>query len=769
MLSRVQLVFWFAVLVQAQTDTGELRFAILDQAGAPVASSVMLSSQANHYAQSFATDAQGKAIARRLPYGLYRVTVAHDSFMPYASQVEVRSALPAEVRIQLSLSQLSTTVEVTETEALIDPHRTGNSNRIASSLLQERPASQPGRSLEDLVNTQPGWLLEANGVLHPRGSEYQTQYVVDGLPMTDNRSPNYAPEIQADDVQSMNILTGDYPAEYGRKLGGVIEVNTAHDARPGLHGKIGAGGGSFGTVDSNASVQYGFGANTLGLSGGGARTDRFLDPPVEQNFSNRGTTESSAARYERDLSSSDRLNISLRRGTSRFLVPNELPQNEAGQRQDRTSEETAALLGFQHVFSPSLLGDVHFMTRDVSSVLWSNDLATPIAADQDRGFREAYLKGSVSAHRGMHELKLGVEADFASIRENFDYRLTDPTQFDDGTPATFRFSDHRQDREQSVFAQDLIRLGPFTVNAGIRFDHYRVIVDESAWSPRLGAAYYIKRADLLLRASYDRVFQTPAFENLLLASSPQLSALNSNVLRLPVRPSRGNFYEAGFSKGVARRLRLDVSFFRRALNRFADDDVLLNTGVSFPISFARADIRGAEVKAELVQWGKLSGFMSWTNMRGSGYLPVTGGLFLGADSASALNQTGSFPITQDQRNSVRSRLRYQLPRHFWFAGGAEYGSGLPAEFAGTYDAGVAQAGERIASRVNFSRGRVRPSFSVDASVGAELRKTEKSALRIQVDAINLTNRLNVINFASLFSGTALAPPRTFSTRVSWDF
>jgi len=78
----------------------------------------------------------------------------------------------------------------------------------------------PGRSLPDLVNTQPGWLLEANGILHPRGSEYQTQYGVDGLPLTDNRSPTFAPEVEADDVRSMNILTSGYPAEYGRKLGG---------------------------------------------------------------------------------------------------------------------------------------------------------------------------------------------------------------------------------------------------------------------------------------------------------------------------------------------------------------------------------------------------------------------------------------------------------------------------------------------------------------------------------------------------------------------
>ena len=50
--------------------------------------------------------------------------------------------------------------------------------------------------MADLINMEPGWLLEAGGVLHPRGSEYQTQYVVDGIPLTDNRSAGFAPEIR---------------------------------------------------------------------------------------------------------------------------------------------------------------------------------------------------------------------------------------------------------------------------------------------------------------------------------------------------------------------------------------------------------------------------------------------------------------------------------------------------------------------------------------------------------------------------------------------
>jgi outer membrane receptor protein involved in Fe transport len=154
-----------------------------------------------------------------------------------------------------------------------------------------------------------------------------------------------------------------------------------------------------------------------------------------------------------------------------------------------------------------------------------------------------------------------------------------------------------------------VRLGAWTFNAGVRWDHYQLAVDESAFSPRLGVAWSWPAAQFQVRASYDRAFQTPAVENLLLASSPAVDSLSETVVRLPVLPSRGNFYEAGFSKGLVGTMRLDVTQYRRDVNNFADDDLLLNTGVSFPIAFRRGQIDGTEVKLELPHWRGLSGFL----------------------------------------------------------------------------------------------------------------------------------------------------------------
>ena len=758
-----------AVALPAQSDLGELRLKVTDQAGLPVPSSVELVSQANQVRQKLDTSVEGTLVVKRLTFGVYRIRVERAGFAPLSELVEIRSSIPRELRVTLGVAPIETVVTVSESETLIDPHRSGSINRIGSETLQDRTTAQPGRSLLDLVDTQPGWLLEANGVLHPRGSEYQTQYVVDGIPLTENRSPAFSPELEADDVQSMSVLTAGYPAEYGRKLGGVIEVSTVRDTRPGFHGKAVVTGGSFETAGGNLSGQYGWGRNTLSASGDVARTDRYLDPPVEENYTNAGTNASFAAHYERDLTDADRIGLIVRRGQSRFQIPNEMVQQEAGQRQDRGTGETAGQFSYQHIFSPKIVGDLRGMVRDISANLWSNSFATPILATQDRGLRETYLKSTVSAHFGRHEIKAGVEADFGSIHESFGYQITDSSQFDSATPPVFQFRARRQDREQALFVQDLMRFGNLTLQAGLRFDHYRLVVDDTAVSPRLGAAWYWPRADLVFRGSFDRVFQTPAFENLLLASSQEVDSLDDNVLRIPVRPSQGNFFEAGLSKGFLRKIRLDANYFKRSMDRFADDDVLLNTGVSFPIAFRKAEIRGVEVKVEIPRWGPLSGFLSYSNMIGVGYLPVTGGLFLGSGATGVLDASNRFPLTQDQRNAMRGRFRYQVAPRLWLALGSSYSSGLPVEFDGDYADAVAQFGPRIVSRVNLDRGRVRPSFSLDASAGIVAWQKEKRSVRFQADVRNLADRLNVINFAGVFSGTAIAAPRSFSLRLQTEF
>src|SRR6185369_16878339 len=164
----------------------------------------------------------------------YKLSVQQSGFAAFSESIEVRSAVPIEIRVRLILASVRTEVKVTDTGTLIDPLSSSSASQIGTQQIQQRLSSLPGRSVQDLVLSQPGWLAEGSAVLHPRGSEYQTQFVIDGIPITDNRSPSFGPEIEADNLDSMSLYTGGYPAEYGRKLGGVVELSTRTAKEPGL-------------------------------------------------------------------------------------------------------------------------------------------------------------------------------------------------------------------------------------------------------------------------------------------------------------------------------------------------------------------------------------------------------------------------------------------------------------------------------------------------------------------------------------------------------
>src|SRR3984893_1034429 len=477
--------------LRAQRVRGELRIEVHDAQGSSVPAEAELLSEANQLHRTFQIAMDGRYTAQDLPFGVYRLNVRAEGFAPWANLVEIRSEVPLRVPVTLGVAPVATQIQVTDSATLVDASRTGSVYAVGRQTIDQEMAAQPGRNLSDLVNQQPGWLYEANGVLHPRGSEYDVQYIFDGLPLTQNRSPAFAPEFDADDVESMRVLTAAFPPEYGRKLGGVVEVTTVKDVPDGLHGQLDLNGGSFSTFSSSATLSYAAGENRFSISGNGFHTDRYLDPPVLENFTNRGNAAGFSVSYEREFSGSDRLRFTIIHNVVRFLVPNELVQQQARQRQDITNQETSGQVFFQHTISPNLFLSFSGSVRDASADFTSNPSATPVIVSQSRGYREGYARADLVGHTGHHNWKTGVDSLFTPAHEALSYTITDPTQFNPATQQQFSFADHKWDIEPSAYLQDELHLGNWNIAAGLRFDHYGFVVHESAWSPRVGVSRYV--------------------------------------------------------------------------------------------------------------------------------------------------------------------------------------------------------------------------------------------------------------------------------------
>ena len=205
---------------------GDLTIVVRDATGLPLPAQVELVSRVSLFRADAHCDAEGRARFKRIPLGVYRLQVSHQDFQAYSEQLRVPTELPVTRQITLDVADIETSLTILDSAPLLDRDQAGTIFRVGRGQLRENAFTTLGRSTINLVDSLPGWLLEANAVLHPRGSEYDTQYVIDGIPLLDNRSLAFAPGFETDEFEALNVITATIPAEFGRKLGGVVELYT---------------------------------------------------------------------------------------------------------------------------------------------------------------------------------------------------------------------------------------------------------------------------------------------------------------------------------------------------------------------------------------------------------------------------------------------------------------------------------------------------------------------------------------------------------------
>jgi len=782
--------------VSAQARIGTVQGTVKDPGGALVPDAeVTITQPLTRYTQKVQTDRQGAFKLVNVPFNTYTVRAKAAGFQPTEQAIDLESTIPLNLDLSLQISGTEAAVTVTEDNtALLEPDRSSSDTDINQSILERPVGAAPSRAIESIVASAPGFVTDDNGRMHPRGSESQVQYVVDGIPVTDNLSAIFSTSLDARTMRTVEVLTGGIPAEFGDKLAGVINVNT----RSGLEGPTQAGlsfsGGSFSTGEISADFathtrRFGF---LTSLSA--TTSQRYLDAPSIDNFHNFGRTGKGFFRLDYQFDQNNSLRGVFTFGGTNFQVANRLEQEQAGQAQRQRLRDSSQSVTYQHIFSTNALGQFSVFNRFSRAKLFSNPTSTPVVAFQDRSLQNYGGIGSVALTRGKHNIKIGGQVTITPVTENFSFYPT--VHFDDivdengnilpnpintfSAAKPFVFAGQKTGRTLSIYAQDRFPLFKnFTLDAGIRYDNYKLLIGEQGLSPRVAVAYFIPRTQTTLRASYNRFFQPPPAENLLLASSREaasispLAVIQGIATVQPILPDKENVFEVGAQQLLTRLFRLNVTLYQKRIKNFSDKDQFIETGVIFPLAIASGRVTGEEVRIESTDIRGFHGSLAYSNSHAYGVTPITGGLFLGEDPAELQTRGVKFSADHDQRNSAHFQVSYN-----------HKASGFYATFAGRYDSGVPTDVEpgttladfiaegfdpRLYKKIDFQRGRVRPRTVLDVSVGADLFQNERVAVNVQFGLQNLTNQLFLYNFQSVFSGTHVGYPRLFSGRLGLRF
>jgi hypothetical protein len=786
----------FGPTVFAQARIGTVQGVVKDPGGALVPNAqITVTQPVTGYHQTTQTDAQGSFKLVNLPFNTYKVRAEATGFQPAEESIDLESTVPLNVELSLSLEQTTAAVTVTtETGAMLEPDRTSSDTDIAQTILERPVGAAPSRAIESIVASTPGFVTDDNGRMHPRGSESQVQYVVDGVPITDNLSAIFSTSLDARTLRTVEVLTGGIPAEFGDKLAGVINVNTRSGLEGPTQGGISFSGGSFSTGET--AVDFSTHTKKLGfLTNLSASTSqRYLDPPTLDNFHNFGRTGKGFFRLDYQFDANNTLRGVFNFGGSNFQVPNRFEQELAGQDQRQRLRDNSQNISFQHIFSPNTVAQFSFFHRQNNAKLISNTLATPVVANQDRTLQNYGGIGSLSVTRGSHNIKFGGQFTITPIDEHFSFYPTEqfPDLFDEqgnvfpnpvnnfNAANPFVFDQSKTGRALSAYVQDRFTVFKnLTLDLGVRYDNYKLLIHEQEVSPRVAVAYFIPKTQTTLRASYNRLFQPPPAENLLLASSSAAAALSPIAVLQgittvqPILPDKQNAFEAGAQQLLSKLFRLNLTVYQKRIENFSDKDQFFETGVIFPIAISSGRVTGEELRLESTDVHGFHGFVSYANARAFGVTPITGGLFLGEDPQDLFLHGLKFPNDHDQRNEAQFQVSYNhRPSGLYASFSGRYDSGVPADVEpGTTLAEFAAQGfdPRLFNEIDFQRGRVRPRTILDFSVGADLMQKERVSMNLQFDVQNLTNELFLYNFQSVFSGTHVGYPRLFSGRLSLRF
>ena len=848
------------ILAQSLGNAGTIEGTVVDPSGAVVAKAeITLRNAVTGYSQAAASSSEGSFRLTNIPPNSYRLEVKASGFSVFSQNLDIRNSLPVQVKATLALAGANTTVVVESAAETLETDPSAHVDVDRSQILKI-PAFDPGGGLSQaIVYSTGGVAADGNGFFHPLGDHAQASFLIDGQPISDQQSKVFSTQLPTSAIQSMEVTTGTPGAEFGDKSSLIAQITTRSGLGAGkVFGNIGANYGSFGS--SGGSVGLGMGNQKFGnfIALDGIRTGRFLDTPEFAAIHDIGNNQTIFDHFDYRPSGKDVFHLNVFTARNWFQIPNSYDQVSQDQRQRVLTWSIAP--GYQHTFGGrSLLTINPYVRKDQLNYYASSDpfADTPATQSQNRQLLNWGVKADVSTTSGRHTLKYGVDLKQTRLLENFGFGVTDPA-FNDpcingdgsavgnpaltnpgqcasagfepntaqnpnvtGTPFSpglfpfdltrggrlFNFHAAANINQYAFYVQDKISAGNFQFNVGFRLDRYDGLVSKTGPEPRVGIAYNIKKTGTVLRVAYARTFETPFNENLLLSNATGAGGLAQNVFGanpVPIAPGFRNQFNVGFQQAVGRFLLIDADYFWKYTHNAYDFGTLLNTTISFPISWHNSKLDGVTGRVSTTNLKGFQAYWTFGHTRARYFFPENGGLIF---QGTPLNG-GVFRIDHDQVFQSTMTLRYQRPKHAeWFALTYRYDSGFVVSGVPDADAALAltpnqqvsiglacdgalataanpltSCGGSVTSKLltlpqagqqndDHNPDRVKPRNVFNLGMGTDnlLHKEGARRYTASIEIANLTNVMAIYNFLSTFSGTHFLQPRTIVARISMTF
>ena len=725
------------------------------------------------------TEASGWFSFPGLRPGEYLLSVSTDGFARRELRVVVEPREVQTLTVALDIAGVELGVEVAGAPASHAGTHSPSSTTLTIERLDAMPVFQRTTPSDAIVVAAPGMIRGHDDFVHIRGHEIALNPLINGVSFWENTHSVFSAGLSPDVIETANVMTGGFPAEYGNRFGGVIDIVTRSGLQMENGGAATLSGGAAGR--RRVAGEFGGRRGRIGyfVLGTVFETDRFLSPPDREAVHDSARSGHAFAQFDSVTGTAGLIRAVVIGDGTNFEIPRTARDVElrplATARQD-TRQQTA-IVGWSGIAKQIGFSASSYQRWSRARLFPANGPLTVVAQVERELFT---LGGKIDATRfsGRHALKAGVDAVRLRPRESLAYRYDGYLEFTHlvglphiHVPEPIVYDGAESGGQVSAYVQDSIQAGSrVTIDAGVRVDRYALHVATTHVSPRVSLAVRMGDA-IVLHASYNHFFVPPPIEGVLSGSAGLTRSIEEIGRALPpVEPTVEDQFEGGVTT-AAGPFQIGLTGYLRTTDNPVHTTIWPDSRIYSYASFDRARAFGLEAKADLTSLAArgVTGYLNYAIGRVYFHNPVTGGF---VTESAHLRDTNRFLAPMDQTHTLTAGLTY---RHagsgVWIGSAVEYGSGTPmghGEFGHEHAEGDA-AHVDVLSAGGPPRvpGHLIASLSLGVNLMRDARRRAKVALQFDVE--NVANNLYLIAQEGEFSPEQYSIPRLLSVTAKVRF
>lgn len=548
----------------------------------------------------------------------------------------------------------------------------------------------------------PGVVQDSFGGIHVRGDHANLQYRINGVIIPESIS-GFGQALDARTIQSVKLLDGALPAQYGLRTAAVVDITTRNGHELGNGGSVGMTGGSFGTLNPNASLWGSDDRWSAFVTANYLESDVGIENPTASRTPTHDHTNQVKGFGDISYLVNGHTRLSLMFGVSdnRFQIPGKPGQTPQFGYLDRTAFDSSLLddrqrenTRFGVLSLQGKLGKTDYQValgQRYSSIDYTPDpigelMFNGVASTVGRTNRANTLQADVATPLGEnHTLRYGIYGSFERAASGND-ALVFPVDVEGNQASTTPIAilDNNLDiaKTWSAYLQDEWSIGDkWTLNYGLRGDRYQLARTESQLSPRLGLVYQATDSTTF-HAGYARYFTPPATE---MITRSNIAKFNGTTNQVPDNGNntplaeRSDYFDAGVQQTVGSALTLGVDAYYRKVRRLQDEGQFGAALVYSTFNYARGKVRGVEFTANYQQ-GPLSAYANLALGQALGERIITGQYNFAPQDLTYVDRH-YIHLDHDQKLSSSGGLSYVLDPDTRIGADYLFGSGLRADGA----------------------------------------------------------------------------------------